>query len=301
MASLPILDDISSGVSPVVSPLDISGVSPVVSPLIIPDTGMSTKKMWIAGGIFAGLITIGLLLYFVFKKSSDTEPSSPDSPPSSDTGTCNTDRDCIGPNLECKRNRCVTRPTPPPPPPAPVPPPPTPSCSSNAECKVAGTICVDKKCVVPECTTTDDCCLNSDDCSGYFMCSNNKCVCKNGNDMPFCKWRYINFKNQIYDENKKLFSKNARPATYGLQNIYGCLDKCNTDPDCGGVQILQTSSDEIMSATDKVAETNKLATSDGYCYIVGTDPSKALAQSVNAADNNPWVLYYKKQYWPVPD
>lgn len=56
-----------------------------------------------------------------------------------------------------------------------------------------------------------------------------------------------------------------------------------------------------MSATDKVAETNKLATSDGYCYIVGTDPSKELAQSVNAADNNPWVLYYKKQYWPVPD
>ena len=117
--------------------------------------------------------------------------------------------------------------------------------------------------------------------------------------MPYCRWRYINFKNQIYDEKNKLFSKNARPSTYGVQNIYGCLDKCNADPDCGGVQILQTSSDKIMSATtDKVAETNKLATPDGYCYIVGTEPSKALEQSVNAADNNPWVLYYKKQYWP---
>jgi len=279
---------------------------------INPDT--SSKKMWIVGG-FLFIVVAVPVVYFLLSKSPSPKSNAcmidqdcekgyvclnkmciAQAPRVVPSDSCKNSEDCPV-NMECKNQKCVAKPPPTPP----TPPVPPTSCSSNAECKVAGTICVDKKCVVPECTTTDDCCLNSDDCSGYFMCSNNKCVCKNGNDMPFCKWRYINFKNQIYDENKKLFSKNARPATYGLQNIYGCLDRCNTDPDCGGVQILQTSSDEIMSATDKVAETNKLATSDGYCYIVGTDPSKALAQSVNAADNNPWVLYYKKQYWPVPD
>ena len=275
------------------------------------NTDMSSKKMLIAGGVFVVIVTVALLLYFfVFKKSSTTSTKSSGCmsnqdckngyiclnkmclvPPNFHTIECTDSSDCTGfPNVECKNQKCVAKQQPPNTPNTqPTNQPQT--CSSNAECKTNGMLCINSKCVFPEC-------VNDNDCDKNLVCTNNNCVCKNGNDMPLCKYKYIDFKNQIYDAVTPLWSEDARPSTYGFQNIYGCLDNCNKDPNCGGVHVRQTSSDKIMSATDKVAETNTLATPDFSCYIVGTDPGKALGRSSNASDSNGWTLYYKNQYMP---
>ena len=282
------------------------------------NTDTSSPKMLIAGGVFVVIVAVGLLLYFfVFKKSStkssgcmiDQDCKSGDVcvnkmciVPANviQSVGCTRSEECIGQNMECKNQKCVAKQQPQPPN-TPINPPPAPNtqptnqpqtCSSNTECKTNGMLCINSKCVFPDC-------VNNSDCDNpNLVCTNNNCVCKNGNDMPICKYKYIDFKNQIYDAVTPLWSKDARPSTYGFQNIYGCLDNCNKDPNCGGVHVRQTSSDKIMSATDKVAETNTLATPDSSCYIVGTDPGKALGHSSNASDSNGWTLYYKTQYMP---
>ena len=253
----------------------------------------SSQKMWIAGGVFVFIVVVGLLLYFfVFKKSSTTSTASTKSSgcmsdqdckngdvcvnkmcivPANviHSVECTRSEDCTGfPNVECKNQKCVAKPQPSPTPqPPPIKPPQT--CSSNTECKTNGMLCINSKCVFPEC-------VNDSDCDNpNLVCTNNNCVCKNGNDMPICKYKYIDFKNQIYDAVTPLWSKDARPSTYGFQNIYGCLDNCNKDPNCGGVHVRQTSSDKIMSATDKVAETNKLAT----FFVMDKSNNFALAAS----------------------
>ncbi len=44
-------------------------------PLITSNPNMSSKKMWIAGGVFVAVVAVALLLYFfVFKKSSKSQP-----------------------------------------------------------------------------------------------------------------------------------------------------------------------------------------------------------------------------------
>ena len=44
-------------------------------PLITSSPNMSSKKMWIAGGVFVTVVAVALLLYFfVFKKSSKSQP-----------------------------------------------------------------------------------------------------------------------------------------------------------------------------------------------------------------------------------
>lgn len=44
-------------------------------PVITSNPNMSSKKMWIAGGVFVAVVAVALLLYFfVFKKSSKSQP-----------------------------------------------------------------------------------------------------------------------------------------------------------------------------------------------------------------------------------
>jgi len=237
---------------------------------INPDT--SSKKMWIVGGFLFIVVAVAVpvLYFFVLKKS-----------PSPKSNTCMIDQDCPV-NMECKNQKCVAK----------SPSPESNACMGDNDCKTDGMSCINSTCVLSDCSSDSDC------RNPALVCTNNNCACKNGNYMPFCKYKYIDFKNQIYQAVTPLWSKDARPSTYGNQNIYGCLDKCKNDPTCGGVHIRQTSSDKIMSATDKVAETNTLATPDFDCYIVGTDPGKALGRSSNASDSNGWTLYYKNQYFP---